>query len=148
MPFEYEYEYEYESITIWILDTSRIRVPTLLCPSRRWWLYCNPLDHWTHYNHINTEHISTIWILDTSRIGIPTVLRDVDDCLLKVGSWNRKIETCISYYFDTVTIWIPDVFKWSYFVRFANGPVFKWHLNNGLNSLVFKWLGCDNAILL
>ena len=31
---------------------------------------------------------------------------------------------------------------------FENGPVFKWHLNTGLNRPVFKWLGCVITILM
>ena len=33
-------------------------------------------------------------------------------------------------------------------VRFANGPVFKWHLNTILNSLVFQWLGWVITIIM
>ena len=40
------------------------------------------------------------------------------------------------------------VFKWSKAVRFAKGLVFKWHLNTGLNSPVFEWLGCVITIIM
>ena len=40
------------------------------------------------------------------------------------------------------------VCKWSKVVRFANGLVFKWHLNTGLNSPAFGWLGCMITIIM